>query len=277
MGGNGVGKEASRRAGKTVGVTFIWDAKQYHQFSDERSRPFDDLLAQVRRPEAHFIADLGCGTGSLTRTLTERWPSARVVGVDSSSEMLEQAMPLAVPGRLEFVRADIAHWSAGEPVDLLISNAALHWVGDHDDLLTRLAGMLAPGGTLAVQMPNRFGTPSQKAVEETAADPRWASSSKGVGLHRESVMPLTWYVDLLHDLGFAVDAWETTYVHVLTGENPVLAWLRGTGLRPLLERLGQAEGDEFLRALGDRLRAVYPARGSVTLFPFPRLFFVASR
>jgi trans-aconitate 2-methyltransferase len=255
----------------------MWDAGEYLKFAEERSRPFADLLAQVQKTEARFIADLGCGTGSLTRTLAERWPSARVIGVDSSPEMLAQAVPLAVPGRLEFVQADLVHWSPGEPVDLLVSNAALQWVSDHDAVLSRLVGMLAPRGILAVQMPNRFQTPTQGAVEETAADPRWASSLQGVGLHRQSVMPIAWYVHRLHDLGFRVNAWETTYIHVWSGANPVLEWLKGTALRPLLERLGQKEGNEFLRALGIRLQAAYPPRGNVTLLPMPRLFFVASR
>jgi len=255
----------------------MWDAAQYLKFSEERSRPFVDLLGQVRREEARFIADLGCGTGQLTRTLAERWPSARVVGVDNSSAMLEQARTLTVPGRLSFVQADIETWTPGEAVDLLVSNAALHWVADHESLLARLAGMLAPGGTLAVQMPHRFETPAQTAIEQTTAEPRWASSLKGVGLHRESVMPVTWYVERLHDLEFAVNAWETTYVHVLSGENPVLEWLKGTALRPLLDALPLEQRGEFLSDLGIRLKAAYPARGAGTLFPFPRLFFVATR
>jgi trans-aconitate 2-methyltransferase len=253
----------------------MWDASQYLKFADERSRPFFDLLAQVRRDKASTIVDLGCGTGSLTRTLLDRWPDARIVGVDNSSEMLDKAQPLAIPGRLDFVLADIAGWSK-EPLDLIVSNAAFHWVVDHDGLLARLTGMLAPGGTLAVQIPARFDTPSQHAIEETSADPRWASLLAGVGLHRESVQPIEWYVRRLHDLGFTVDAWQTTYVHVLSGDDPVLEWLKGTGLRPLLARLGPQAG-EFLLALGERLRAAYPAERGVTLFPFPRLFFVATR
>jgi trans-aconitate 2-methyltransferase len=152
----------------------------------------------------------------------------------------------------------------------------LHWVRDHDTLLIRLAGMLAASGTLAVQMPDRFQTPSQLAIDEVTADPRWASSLAGVGLSRESVKPLEWYVRRLLGLGFQVNAWQTTYVHVLSGDNPVLEWLKGTGIHQLLDRLG-AQKDEFLLALGDRLRTDYPAEGGVTLFPFPRLFFVATR
>jgi trans-aconitate 2-methyltransferase len=255
----------------------MWDAAQYLQFSQERERPFADLMARVRREQAGAIADLGCGTGHLTRTLVERWPGATVTGVDSSPQMLEKAGPLAIPGRLDFVLGDIACWSSDRPLDLIVSNAALHWVADHAGLLARLAGMLAAGGTLAVQMPNRFQTPSQLAIEETVADPRWSTRLTGVGLHRESVKPLLWYVRRLHDLGFAVDAWETTYVHVLTGDRPVLEWLKGTGLRPLLERLQPQESEKFQQALASRLAAAYPPDGNVTLFPFPRLFFVATR
>jgi trans-aconitate 2-methyltransferase len=255
----------------------MWNVAQYLKFSDERSRPFADLLSQVHTEQARAIVDLGCGTGVLTQTLAERWPSAKVIGVDSSGEMLAQAAPRSIPGRLEFVEADIAEWSADVPLDLIVSNAALHWVGNHERLLARLSGMLASGGTLAVQMPNRFLTPSQAAVDETTADPRWASSLEGVGLHRDSVKPLLWYVDRLHDLGFTVNAWETTYFHVMTGESPVLEWLKGTGLRPLLERLEPADKAEFLRSLSIRLVAAYPPRGDVTVFPMPRLFFVATR
>jgi trans-aconitate 2-methyltransferase len=253
----------------------MWDAKQYLKFSEERSRPFFDLLGQVHRHDIRSIVDLGCGPGSLTQTLIERWPDARVIGVDSSPEMLAKATPLSIPGRLDFVEADIGTWSSEEPVDLIVSNAALHWVSDHGRLLSRLAKILKPGGVLAVQMPHRFETPAQKAIEETVSDPQWAAPLAGIGLHRESVMPLSWYVERLLDLGFTVNAWETTYIHVLTGENPVVEWLKGTALRPLLERLGK-ERQAFLKALAIRLKATYPAKGHVTLFPFPRLFFVAS-
>jgi len=255
----------------------MWDASQYLKFAEERWRPFADLLGQVHREDARFIVDLGCGTGHLTRTVAERWPSARVVGIDNSSAMLDQARPLAIPGRLTFVHATIEDWAPDEAIDLLVSNAALHWVGNHDELLSRLVGMLAPDGTLAVQMPHRFDTPAQAAIEATATDPRWASALKGLGLHRDSVHSLAWYVERLHDLGLVVNAWETTYVHVLKGDDPVLEWMKGTALRPLLDVLSPDAKLEFLHALSRRLRVAYPARGTVTLFPFPRLFFVAAR
>ncbi|WP_088260005.1 methyltransferase domain-containing protein [Fimbriiglobus ruber] len=255
----------------------MWDAATYLKFSDERSRPFADLMSQVRTAEPEWIIDLGCGTGALAKTLSERWPGARVVGVDSSKEMLSQATPLAIPGRLEYEQADIATWSTQRPLDLVVSNAALQWVNDHDGVLTRLAKMLVPGGTLAVQMPDRSHTPSQVAVEDAVADPRWSSTLQNVGLHRKSVEPLAWYVHHLHDLGFKVNAWETTYYHILTGENPVLEWLKGTALRPLLACLRGEQTEEFLRVLGSRLKDAYPAREGITVFPMPRVFFVATR
>jgi trans-aconitate 2-methyltransferase len=144
-------------------------------------------------------------------------------------------------------------------------------------LLARLVKPLSSDGTLAVQMPYHFQDPAHLLIEETKADPRWRESLKGVGLHQQSVKPISWYVERLHDLGLVVDAWQTTYLHVLSGENPVLEWFKGTALRPLLKVLQPQAQVEFLRQLGDRFKAAYPPRGGVTLLPFPRLFFVATR
>jgi trans-aconitate 2-methyltransferase len=255
----------------------MWDAQQYAKFSRERARPFFDLTAQITATEVGTVADIGCGPGDLTRTLAERWPAARVVGVDTSAEMLTRAASCAIPGRLQFIRGDIATWEPDGPLDVIVSNAALQWVADHERLLPRLVNLLAAGGTLAVQVPNRFhATPAQEAIDITVREGPW-KQLEGVGLHAGSVQPLTWYVDRLHDLDLTVNAWETTYIHVLSGENPVLEWLKGTALRPLVSRLGTAEAEEFLGRLGRRLRSAYPARGRYTLFPFPRLFFAATR
>lgn len=254
----------------------MWDAGQYLKYSDERSRPFFDLLARVRLENADFVADLGCGPGNLTSTLAERWPGAQVIGVDNSPEMLDQARPLTIPGRLDFVQADLASWSLDKPMSLIVSNAALQWVSGHDILFARLAKMLASGGTLAVQMPYHFQNPAHLIIEEAKADPRWSAALQGVGLHQQSVMPIVWYVERLHELDFLVDAWQTTYIHVLTGENPVLEWFKGSALRPLLSKLAPQAKEDFLHDLGNRLKAAYPAKGSITLLPFPRLFFVAT-
>lgn len=254
----------------------MWDAAQYLKYADERARPFFDLLARVRCDQARRIVDLGCGPGTLTRTLLERWPAARVLGVDHSPEMLAQARPLAIPDRLTFIHADIATWTSDEPIDLFVSNAALQWVNDHDALLKRLAATLAPDGTLAVQMPFHFQDPAHLAIDAVKADPRWRDALHGIGLHQQSVQPLAWYVDRLHDLGFTVDTWQTTYFHVLSGADPVLEWFRGTALRPLLQKLDAHQQSGFLHELGARLRAAYPPRADVTVLPFPRVFFVAT-
>src|SRR5262245_58042755 len=124
----------------------MWDAAQYLKYTDERSRPFFDLLGRVTAEEVRSIVDLGCGPGNLTRTLLERWAGAQVVGVDNSPEMLKQAETLAVPGRLDFVEADIYSWLPGRTFDLLVSNAALQWVSDHTALLVRLSNMLSATG-----------------------------------------------------------------------------------------------------------------------------------
>lgn len=255
----------------------MWDANQYLKFAQERARPFLDLLAQVPCEHPAAIVDLGCGAGNLTRLLAERWPAACVVGIDTSAEMLAQAQKHALPGRLEFVQADLASWSPPAPVDLLVSNAALQWVPDHERLLTRFAGILARGGVLAVQVPDRFQGPTQAALDDTVADPRWSAHLTGIGLHKDSVRPLDWYVERLHDLGFKVNAWQATYLHVLTGASPVLEWMKGTAVRPLLAALPEALRESFLLALGERFARAYPPRRDKTLFPFPRLFFVGRR
>jgi trans-aconitate 2-methyltransferase len=253
----------------------MWDPAQYLKFSGERGRPWADLLARVHCENPAYIADLGCGAGNVTRTLAERWPGARIVGVDSSTEMLDRAKMHAIAGRLEFVQADIANFNPENRLDLLVSNAALHWLPHHERMLARLVTLLAPRGTLAVQMPYHFQNPAHVIVEEMKEDPRWSGCLRGVGLHQQSVMPPLWYVQRLLELGLAVDAWQTTYLHVLTGENPVLEFLKGSALRPLLLALEPQSQAAFLEELARRLRAAYPAHGAVTVMPYPRLFFVA--
>jgi trans-aconitate 2-methyltransferase len=255
----------------------MWDPQQYAKFARERARPFHDLLAQVRLEHVQTVADLGCGPGELTQMLAERWPAASIVGVDNSPEMLEKAQAHALPGRLRFEQGDLSTWTPDGPLNLLVANAALHWVGDHGRVLASWAAMLAPGGVLAVQMPYRFRLRFQEAIDESARAPRWRARLAGAGLGRDSVRPLLWYVRCLHRLGLEVDAWKTTYCHVLTGEDPVLEWVKGTALRPLLARLEPVEVEDFLKDLGARLRQVYPARDGVTLLSFPRIFFVATR
>lgn len=252
----------------------MWDPRQYTRYADERGLPFHDLLAHVGAGSPGYVADLGCGPGELTASLAARWPDARVEGVDSSAAMLEQAAGVAST-RLAFTLADVRDWRPAEPVDVLVTNSTLQWVDGHDRLLTRWAGKLAPGGWLAVQVPGNFAAPSHTLLRACAA--RWADRLPGVTLREAPVLDPAGYWSLLTAAGCRVRAWETTYLQVLSGDDAVLEWTRGTALRPVLDALGPAEAAQFTREYGKALRAAYPPGPHGTLFPFRRIFAVAQR
>jgi trans-aconitate 2-methyltransferase len=255
-----------------------WDPATYLRYADERSRPFADLMARVRSESPRTVVDLGCGEGALTATLAARWPSASVTGVDSSPEMLAAAATHAEAGRVDFVRADVREWQPEGPVDVLVSNAVLHWVPGHPDLLTRWAGHLAPGGELAVQVPGNFRAPTHALLTELCRSPRWSARLTGVGPRPDAVLEPAGYLDLLADAGLEADVWETTYLHVLRGEDPVLAWVRGTVLRPVLAELDDDEVADLTSAYAALLRSAYPARADgTTVLPFRRIFAVGRR
>jgi trans-aconitate 2-methyltransferase len=251
-----------------------WDAEVYNAFSDERSRPFVDLLARVGAREPRTVVDLGCGPGPLTAGLAERWPTAQVTGVDSSAAMIEAARPYAGP-RVSFVLDDLARWRPERPVDVLVSNAALQWVPHHRRLLPDLVGSVAPGGWLAFQVPGNFEAPSHRALRAVAAEPPYAEHT--AGLVRPGVAGPEDYLGDLVGLGCRVDTWETTYLHVLHGADPVLRWLQGTGARPYLEALPATLRPSFTESLRERLAQAYPAQGWGTVLPFRRIFVVAQR
>ena len=253
----------------------MWNPTQYERVREARRRPFFELVARVEHAAPRQVVDLGCGTGDLTRTLAERWPAAQVLGVDGSDAMVARASEHALPGRLRFAFGDLATWAPEPPrsVDLLVTNAALHWVPEHGPLLARLAGHLAPGGVLAMQVPANFEAPSHRLVEALKADPRFAPALRGVASGR--VEPLAWYEARLAELGARVDAWDTTYLQVLPGEDAVLEWLLGTTLRPVLGALGEEGSRAFVEALRPQLREAYPPAARGTPFPFTRRFAVA--
>jgi trans-aconitate 2-methyltransferase len=249
------------------------DPQQYARFSDERSRPFFDLLARVPERPYRDIVDLGCGSGVLTASLSERWPEARVVGLDNSPQMLAGAAKLVKPGQLEFAQGDIAAYA--EANDLVFSNAALQWVDNHETLFPRLAGLVRERGVLAVQMPDNFHEPSHTLIQTTAQDGPW--TAKLEGYKTLGVRPLRFYLDILLGLGMRVEAWSTTYHFLLQGENAVLEWMKGTTLQPILAMLDEDDRRGFLEAYGAALKREYPAGPHGTFFPFRRMFFVASR
>jgi trans-aconitate 2-methyltransferase len=259
-----------------MNIAPTWDPHQYLRFADERGRPFFELVARVGAETARRVVDLGCGPGELTATLAARWPEALVEGVDSSPAMIAEAAARAIPGRLRFSRGDLRDWRPDGPVDVLVSNAALHWVPAHADLLARWVDGLTPGGWLAFQVPGSDGQPSHVILDELRASPRWRDQL-GAPEGGPRVLEPADYLDRLVRLGCAVDAWETTYLHVLPGADPVLEWVRGTTLRPVLTALPPGEQDAFLAEYGRRLREAYPPGPAGTVLPFRRLFVVARR
>lgn len=249
-----------------------WNPDRYLQFSDERLRPAVDLIARIPLSQPIQIVDLGCGAGNVTRLLANRWPGAQITGLDSSAEMLERAR-IALP-EARFGQAGVENWTPEEPLDLLFSNAALHWVGDHASLFPRLLDQLAPGGVLAVQMPGNFEAPSHRLIRELAGSPAWSDQLGDARMG--AVLPMTEYQHLLAPRCSRLFLWETIYWQAMQGEQPVLDWLRGTTLVPYLSRLDEASQAAFLAELGLSLAAAYPADALGTvLFPFRRIFIVA--
>ena len=254
-----------------------WDPKQYERFRDERARPFFDLLGRVPDGPVWRVADLGCGTGELTRTLLERWPQATVWGVDSSQEMLARAAEAPASPRLHFVRADLAVWEPEAPLDSIVSNAALQWLPDHGALLGRLAGLLSPEGALAVQIPyhdRREGVFHE--LDELVLEPPWRERLRSAA-RRPSIETPAFYAERLLGLGLEIEMWETVYHHRMESASGIVEWVKGTALRPLLAALTPPEQAEFLDALRARVARLHPSGPHGIFFLFRRLFFVARR
>lgn len=249
-----------------------WDPDRYLTFADERGRPFVDLVARVPAREVRRVVDLGCGPGNLTAMLPGRWPDADVLGLDASPEMVTRARREVSAG-VRFEVGDLRDWRADEPVDVLVSNATLQWVPGHLDLLPQLLAQVAPGGWLAFQVPGNFGEPSHVLLRELAAGPRFAGHVDQAAFpdaHDTQV-----YLEALLDLGCRVDAWETTYLHLLEGEDPVLRWISGTGARPVLQALPDDLREALVAEYRLVLREAYPQGPHGTVLPFRRVFVVA--
>jgi trans-aconitate 2-methyltransferase len=256
----------------------MWDPAEYLRFAGHRGRPFVDLLARVDAEQPSTVVDLGCGPGNLTVTLADRWPGAQVEGVDSSGPMVERARAEhgdSVGGRVRFTIGDLREWAPSAPVDVLVSNATFQWVPGHLDLLPRLAGAVRPGGWFAFQVPGNFAEPSHTELAAVRDLPRWRDRLDGVDLATPWVARPADYLELLLSLGATADVWETTYLQVLEGEDAVLRWISGTGLRPVLEVLDAAERAEFTADYGARLRNAYPQQPYGTVLPYRRIFAVA--
>jgi trans-aconitate 2-methyltransferase len=264
-----------------------WDPQQYLRHATLRTRPFLDLLTRITDlpgGSSPRVADIGCGPGNVTALLADRWPGARITGYDTSRDMLQAARRYAGPtpggGSLEFRPGDAATWTPGEPYDLIVSNAALQWVPGHADRFSSWLAGITPGGTLAFQVPGNFDAPSHALFGELCESPQWRSRLGAHGRSYVHVLSPAGYLERLTGLGFeSVDVWETTYVQLLQGEDPVLEWTKGTALRPVLTELGDDETavKEFVGQYRELLREAYPAGPHGTVFPFRRIFAVARK
>ena len=252
-----------------------WSARQYSLFEQQRTRPVRDLVAAIPRESAQTAVDLGCGPGNSTEVLAERFPQARVTGLDSSTDMLGEARQRLAA--VEFIQAEIGDWKPAQTYDVILANASLQWVPDHAQLYPRLVSLLNPGGVLAVQTPDNLDEPAHRLAREIAASPQWADRIGDV--RHPDRHPAPYYFDLLRPHCAEVDVWRTTYHHPLAGGHPaVVEWFKGSALRPYLQRLDQAAQQDFLDTYLHAISQAYPllADGTV-LLPFPRLFIVATR
>ncbi|HEY3498516.1 MAG TPA: trans-aconitate 2-methyltransferase [Polyangiaceae bacterium] len=250
-----------------------WDDQQYLKFADERTRPAAELLGRVPLAEAKQVVDLGCGPGNSTALLRERFPRARILGVDNSTDMLERARK-DYPD-LTWVEADAGSFAGETPFDLLFANALLQWLPDHASLVPALFERLAPGGVLALQMPRNFEEPSHRLMRSTHGP--WSEHLAEVRALTQVSNP-AFYYDLLAPSARSVDIWQTTYEHVMPSPDAIVDWVKGTGLRPYLEALPESQRAPFLAAYTRGIDGAYPTRSDgKRLFSFPRLFIVAVR
>jgi trans-aconitate 2-methyltransferase len=251
-----------------------WDPAEYLRFSDHRLGPGLDLLARVPDFRPETVIDLGCGPGNLTVLVADRFPHAHVIGLDDSDEMLTRAR--ATSAEIEWVKGDIADWSPEHPMGLVFSNAALHWVDRHDRLFGRLAAAVAPSGVLAVQIPDNWNEPTHVIPAELLDSERYGPEADAA-LARDRLAAPSDYRRWI-GAGFDIDTWTTTYHQALTGPDPVLRWVEGSLLRPVLNRLTPPNRDQFLAECARRYRDAYPPEedGTTTL-PFRRMFIVARR
>lgn len=253
-------------------MVHTWSPEQYLMFGDERGRPFRDLTACIGAVSPGLVVDLGAGPGTQTAQLAERWPSAEVLAVDASPQMVARAQE--IPG-ISAQLGDARSWEPPCGIDVLVTNAMLQWVPGHLELLPRLVALLSPGGWLAMQVPGNFEEPSHTIRRELAAQEPYASHLHGVD--RPASHDAATYLWALQDQGLEVDAWETTYFHVLHGTDPVFQWVSGTGARPTLQALPDELRPAFEAEFRERLRSAYPDQGRGVVLPFRRIFAVARK
>ncbi|MBV8933061.1 MAG: trans-aconitate 2-methyltransferase [Kutzneria sp.] len=253
----------------------MWNPTDYLAFGDHRARPFHDLVARIGATAPRRVVDVGCGPGTLTKTLATRWPHAALEAFDSSEDMVLAAREHGVTAEL----VDVADWHPASDTDVVVCNAVLQWVPGHPALMRRWIGELPAGAWLGVQVPSNFGFPSHVVIRELVLSQRWRDDLHDVRIRDElAVLSPEGYADLLLDTDCEVDAWETTYLQRLSGPDPVLDWVSGTALRPVRAVLSEDAWRDFRAELAVELRSAYPSRSDgTTWFPFRRVFVVARK
>jgi trans-aconitate 2-methyltransferase len=253
-----------------------WNPELYRRFEDERTRPARELLARVPLETPQRVYDLGCGPGNSTQLLAERFPAAELVGTDNSEPMLASARHRLPQARFEL--SDIATWQPVTAPELIYTNAALQWVGDHETLIPRLFGLLAPNGVLAIQMPDNRDEPTHRSMRELAALAPWSAHIGDAAAVRTKILPLAAYYDLLAPQAAEVDVWRTAYQHPMASPAKIVEWVSSTGLKPFIDPLPPAERASYLAEYERRIAQAYPPRADGRLLlAFPRLFIVARR
>ena len=252
-----------------------WDSAQYCRFSDDRTRPAVELLARVPLQQVETVAELGSGPGNSTMLLASRWPKSKIIGVDNSPEMLDEARKRLPTTTFEL--GDLATWTPSGPLDLVFSNAAVQWLPNHDALLPRLLRHLRPGGFLAIQMPANYCAPSHTAMNEIANLPRW-KEWLGNMPEMAPISSAERYYDSLSALARRVDLWQTEYFHEMSSSDEIVEWVKGAGLRPYLAQLPEEKRAEYLECYRHAISKNYPQQqNGRVLFSFKRLFIVVER
>jgi trans-aconitate 2-methyltransferase len=257
-------------------MQFRWNPDDYLKFADHRLRPAFELIARIPSDNPGNIYDLGCGPGTVTRLLAERWPGACVTGVDSSAPMLARARNDA--SDIQWVQGEIATWSPLKPANIIFSNAALHWLDDHQNVFPELFSKLAPGGVLAIQMPVNHAAMSHVVMADVVRSGPWAVLLSPL-LREAPVGDGEMYFNLLSSQASSLDIWESKYMHILKGDNAVFEWLRGTALKPLLDALEGPEYGHWKAPFAEQLKqclnkAYAPHSDGRTVFSFRRLFLI---
>lgn len=262
-------------------MTDIWHADKYLSFNEQRTRPAIDLLARVEQQNPQLIIDLGCGPGNSTFQLQKHWPAARIIGIDNSITMLAKAKKIA--SNIEWQNADISSWQPETAPNIIFANAVLQWLDDHEVLIPKLLGFLASQGTLAIQMPRNYDQATHTTIVELVKSQNWRNKLSHLLRYNESetnwpVHTPEFYYHLLAPLAKKIDIWQTEYLTILEGENPVAQWAEGTALCPFLAALAEPERTVFLNEYKEKIAQIYrPTKQGKTLLPFRRIFIVASK